>query len=207
MVRRSSAWRTSDQTGFPPLLWKVVCDLLGSPVRPRYVVFESPISFARSEFRADVHIRPCLLGTNQPYLIQGRSMPTVEMAIQFAAWESLVRLRCLEPIVVESRAFHFFPSRPRQSAKTIGTSVRGETDPAVCNLVAYGAAMTMFSESLLNEFATTRRDMGLARAKLYIGSGPPTLTRKQARSQGLPFPDPGPFRPTPGKDLDRKSVV
>ena len=87
----------SDQTGFAPLLWKVVCDLLGSPVRPRYVVFESPISFAGSEFRADVHIRPCLLGTNQPYLIQGRSMPTVEMAIQFAAWEGLVRLRYAEP--------------------------------------------------------------------------------------------------------------
>ena len=109
-------------------------------------------------------------------------MPTIEMAIQFAAWEGLVRLRCLEPAVAESRAFHFFPSRPRQSAGTIGTSVSGETDPAVCNLVAYGAAMTLFSESLLNEFATARRDLGLARAKLYIGSGPSTLTWKQARS-------------------------
>ena len=82
----------SDQTGFPPLLWKVVCDLLGSPALPRYVVFESSLSFKGSEFRADVHISPCPLGTNHPYLIQGRSMPTLEMAIQFAAWESLVRL-------------------------------------------------------------------------------------------------------------------
>ena len=111
----------SDQTGFPPLLWKVVCDLLGSPVRPRYVVFGSPISFAGSEFRADVHIRPCPLGTNQPYLIQGRSMPTLEMAFQFAAWESLVRLRCLEPTMAESVLSAFSHPDPGK--------VRGVSEP------------------------------------------------------------------------------
>ena len=92
-------------------------------------------------------------------------MPTLEMAFQFAAWESLVRLRCLEPAMAEGRAFRFFPSRPRQGAGSIGTSVRGETDPAVRNLVAYGAAMTLFSESLLEELATARSDQALRRGK------------------------------------------
>ena len=109
--------------------------------------------------------------------------------------------------MAESRAFHLFPSRPRQGADTIGTSVRGETDPAVRNLVAYGAAMSLFSESLLEELATARSDLALARAKLYLGSSSSTLTWKQARSQGLPFPDPGPFRPIPGKDLVGPSLI
>ena len=67
--------------------------------------------------------------------------------------------------------------------------------------------MTLFSESLLGELATARSGLALARAKLYLGSSSSTLTWKQARSQGLPFPDPGPFRPTPGKDLVGPSLV
>ena len=56
--------------GFPLMLLEVVCDLLGRPARPRYAVYESSLSPAGSEFRADVHIDSCPLGTSQSYVIQ-----------------------------------------------------------------------------------------------------------------------------------------
>src|SRR6188472_1077839 len=86
-----------DHGGFPLMLWKAICVLLGRPARPRYVVFENSLSPAGSEFRADVYVGPCPLGTSQSYSIQGRSMPTLNQAIQVAAWEGLVRLRYSEP--------------------------------------------------------------------------------------------------------------
>ena len=70
-----------DHGGFPLMLWKAVCHTLGRSARPRYVVFESSLSPAGSEFQADVHISSCPSGTSQPYLIQGRSMPTLSQAI------------------------------------------------------------------------------------------------------------------------------
>ena len=39
-----------DHGGFPLMLWKAVCVLLGRPARPRYVVFENSLSPAGSEF-------------------------------------------------------------------------------------------------------------------------------------------------------------
>ena len=72
---------TEDHGGFPLMLRKAVCDLIGRPALPRYVVFESSLSFVGSEFGEDVHVIPCPLGTNQPHLIQGRSMPTLDQAL------------------------------------------------------------------------------------------------------------------------------
>ena len=103
-----------DHGGFPLMLWKAVCHFLGNPAHPRYVVFENSLSPAGGEFQAEVHIGSCPLGTSQPYLIQGRSMPTLSQAIQVAAWEALVRLRYSEPVIAMSRAFHFLPARPQQ---------------------------------------------------------------------------------------------
>ena len=176
-----------DHGGFPIMLRKAVCDLIGRPALPRYVVFESSLSLAGSEFRADVHVGSCPLGTSQSYLIQGRSMPTLNQAIQVAAWECLVRLRYSEPMMARSRAFHFLPARPQHGAEAIQTSIREEGDPAIISLVTYGAAMTRFSHSLMDELMTTRRNLGRAHLQLYLAKNP--LARMKAQSRGLPFPD------------------
>ena len=99
-----------DHGGFPLMLWKAVCDLLGRTARPRYVVFENSLSPAGSNFRADVHVGSCPLGTSPTYLIQGRGMATLSQAIQVAAWEGLVRLRYSEPAMAKSQAFHLLPA-------------------------------------------------------------------------------------------------
>ena len=124
-----------DHGGFPLMLGKAVCDLLGRPARPRYVVYENSLSLAGSEFQADVHVGSCPLGTSQSYVIQGRSMPTLPQAIQVAAWEGLVRLRYSEPAMAASRAFHLLPARSHHGAEAIQTATREEVDPAVITLV------------------------------------------------------------------------
>ena len=70
-----------DHPFFPAILWEVVHGALGSFVRPKYVVFQSSLSPAGDEFRADVFIDPCPGGANQPYMIQGKNMPTLELYI------------------------------------------------------------------------------------------------------------------------------
>ena len=82
-----------EHSSFRLLLWRVVNHILGSSVHPVYVVFQSPLTSAGDEFRADVRISACPRGTNRPYLIQGGRMPTLALAIQVAAWECLVRLQ------------------------------------------------------------------------------------------------------------------
>ena len=81
-----------EHSSFRLILWRVVNHILGSSDRPVYVVFQSSLTYARDEFRADVRISPYPRGMNQPYLIQGGRMPTLALAIQVAAWECLVRL-------------------------------------------------------------------------------------------------------------------
>jgi len=186
-----------DHGGFPLMLLEVVCDLLGRPASPRYVVYENSLSPAGSEFHADVHVGSCSLGTSQPYVIQGRSMPTLPQAIQVAAWEGLVRLRYSEPAMAESRAFHLLPARPHDGAEAIPTPTRGEVDPAVITLVNYGAAMTKFCQSLRDELFTTRRNLGRARMQLRRARNLPNLNLEPAQSIGIPFPG-----DLPGSSLD-----
>ena len=157
-----------DDGGFPLMLWKAVCHLLSRPARPRYVVFENSLSPAGSEFRANVHIGSCPLGTSPSYLIQGRSMATLHQAIQVAAWEGLIRLRYSEPAMAKSRAFHLLPARPQHGADTIQTPIGEEVDPAVITLATYGGAMTRLSHSLMEELMATRRNLGIADRKSVV---------------------------------------
>ena len=139
---------------FPDILWEVVHGALGSSIRPKYMVYQCALWPTGDEFRADVFIDLCPGGANQPYKIQGKSMPTLELVIQIAAWESLVRLRYSETTLAGKRASYYFPARPRSSAEVIQTTTGGEFDPAIIGLVAYAAAMTMFSRSLMRELVT-----------------------------------------------------
>ena len=123
------------------------------------------------------------------YLIPGSNMPTLAQAIQIAAYEGLVRLRYSEPAMAKSRAFHFLPARPQPGAEAIQTSIEGEADPAVITLVTYAAAMTRFSNSLIEELATTRRSLGHAHLQQCRARNPPTLNHGQARGTGAPVPD------------------
>ena len=108
-----------EHSSFRLLLWRVVNHILGSSVCPMYVVFQSSLSSAGSVFRADVRIIPCPRGTNRPYLIQGGRMPTLALAIQVAAWESLVRLRSSEPLLAETREFYYIPARPQPRGEMV----------------------------------------------------------------------------------------
>ena len=170
-----------DHGGFPLMLWKAVCHFLGNPARPRYVVFETSLSPAGSEFQVEVHIGSCQLGISPTYLIQGKSMPTLDLALQVAAWEGLVRLRYSEPAMALSRAFHFLPAIPQHVAETFQASMGQEADPAVITLVTYGAAMTRFSHTLMEELMTTRRHLARARRELGRARNQPTSHRGQAQ--------------------------
>ena len=166
--------------GFPLMLWKAVCHIIGRPARPRYVVFENSLSLAGSEFQVDVQIGSCPLGTSQAYLIHGRSMPTLDQALQVAAWEGLVRLRYSEPAMAQSRAFHLLPVTPPHGEEPAQIPVGREVDPAVITLVTYGASMTRFLHSLMAELMTTRRHLGRAHLELSRARNPPTFNRVQA---------------------------
>ena len=73
VIRETTA---EGQTGFPMMLRKAVCDTLGIPTPPRYVVFEESLTPAVSSFRANVHIVMCPRGTKPSYFIQGGEMST-----------------------------------------------------------------------------------------------------------------------------------
>lgn len=104
-----------DHPSLPVILWEAVRDVLGIPARPWYVVFENLNSSPVKEYRADVHVNPCPLGTKQPYMIHGRSMPTIKQSIQVAAWECLARLHFSERVLSGNRAFHFLPAKDPES--------------------------------------------------------------------------------------------
>ena len=59
--------------------------------------------------------------------------------------------------------------------------MRQEVDPAVITLVTYGAAMTRFSHSLMEELMTTRRHLARARRELGRARDLPTSHRGQAQ--------------------------
>ena len=125
-----------EHSSFRWILWRIVNHILGSSVRPVYVVFWSSLMSVGDEFRADVRISPCPRGTNQPYLIQGGRMPTLGLAIQVAAWECLVRLRSSEPLLAETREFYYLPARPQPREEMAQADVSKEPDPALINQVA-----------------------------------------------------------------------
>lgn len=192
-----------EHAGFPMILWRAVHDVLGSPARPGYVVFQCVLSPAGSTFRADVHVSPCPWGTKQPYLIQGKVMPTLDQAIQVAAWETIVRLRHSESAMAKSRAFRFFPGRPSEGAELYQNIPASEGDPATPNLVAYASAMTLLNNSLIGEIAKMRRDLSRTRMQLYINKNLTKPSIAQVQPTGL---DPGPSQPSMEMDQPQFSL-
>ena len=186
--------------GFPRLLWKAIHEVLGSSTHPRYVVYQSS-----DEYRVDVQINPCPWGTRNYPLIHGRRMPTLDQAIQVAAWECLARLRYLEPSMGASRTFLFFPSKPREDAQFLDTNLQGETDPAIHGLIGYAAAMTMFSLSVVEELNKTRCSLARARMRQTVARGTFSHSQRQARRDGPLTPDAGPSQPTPEEGRSRSS--
>ena len=90
--------------------------------------------------------------------------------------------------MAKSRAFHLLPARPQPGVETIQTPIGEEADPAIITLVTYGAAMTRFSHSLMDELMTTRRNLGRVRMQLSRARNPPSLNLEPAQNTGLPFP-------------------
>jgi len=132
-------------------------------------------------------------------------MPTLDQAIQVAAWECLARLRYLEPSMGASRTFLFFPSKPREDAQFLDTNLQGETDPAIHGLIGYAAAMTIFSLSVVEELNKTRCSLARARMRQTVARSSYSHSRRQARHDGPLTLDAGPSQPTPEEDRSRSS--
>jgi hypothetical protein len=108
-------------------------------------------------------------------------MPTLEQAIQYAAWESLVRLRFSEPLMAKSRAFYFLPARSSPGDEVIPTPVSEGTDPAIPSLISYAASLTFLNRSLLGELMTARSNLWSARQQLVLGSQPLSAIATEAQ--------------------------
>ena len=72
----------------------------------------------------------------------------------------------------------------------VQADVSTESDPALINQVSYAIAMTNLNNLLMEELVATRRNLGVTRLHLSLGKNPPALTYREARSSGLPLPDP-----------------
>lgn len=169
--------------GFPLLLWEVVRDALGALTRPEYVVFRSEDSPAGYEFRAVVRITPHPDRKKKPYEFSGRFMPTLELAFQVAAFESLARLRWIEPALARHRAYWFFPAIPRAGPRILMADTEREADSAVVHLVSYLAAMESLNHSLMAELRVARQSLGLALLQPASARNPSSATHNQAQIQ------------------------
>ena len=174
-----------DHVGFPTHLWRVVHDVLGSQALPVYVVFERAPSPVGSAFRADEQISPCPRGTKQPYRIGGKAMPTLDQAIQIAAWEGLARLHSSEALMAESRAFRFFPSKPSGEAEVTNRMPARDSDSAIPNLIAYGSAMTILNNSLMVEHSKTKGKLARARVQLQVNPSLSSPSQPRTQAAGL----------------------
>ena len=77
----------------------------------------------------------------------------------------------------------------------VQADVSEESDPTLIKQVAYAVAMMNLNNLLMEELVTTRRNLSHARLHEYLVESTPTLSRRQARRNGLP--DPGPSRRVP----------
>ena len=167
--------------GFPLLLWEVVCDALGAPNHPEYVVFRSGDSPAGYEFRAVVCIQAHPLRRRKSYEFSGRFMPTLEIAFQVAAFESLSCLRWMEPALAEHRSYFYFPAISRSAPRPLMADTRREADSAIVHLVSYLAAMEQLNHSLMAELRVARQGLGHAslQSALVGNSNPATQNLAQ----------------------------
>ena len=188
-----------EQEGFPPILGRLVRDVLHSPAVPGYVVFVSAPSPAGSAYQAEVRIVPPS-GDAQAYVFRGLPMPTIEQAVQMAAWEALVRLRHSEEAVGKSRAFRFLPGRRSEGAELVPHLPSGEGHPAGPNIVAYTDAVTHLNNLLMREIGKMRHELAQARTERAFYQVPSTLSQPPTQAAGYGPIDPSPSQPEPGVD-------
>ena len=188
-----------EQEGFPPILGRLVRDVLHSPAVPGYVVFVSAPSPAGSAYQAEVRIVPPS-GDAQAYVFRGLPMPTIEQAVQMAAWEALVRLRHSEEAVGKSRAFRFLPGRRSEGAELVPHLPSGEGHPAGPNIVAYTDAVTHLNNLLMREIGKMRHELAQARTERALYQVPSTLGQPPTQAAGYGPIDPSPSQPEPGVD-------
>ena len=78
--------------GFPPLLAEMLTKAFGGKTSPDYLVFQSSPVPHLHRFAARVHISLGLAVDGQPLVLQGRAMPTSDLAIQATAVEAILHL-------------------------------------------------------------------------------------------------------------------
>ena len=78
--------------GFPPLLIEMLNKALGYNASPEYLVFQSSPVPHLHRYDARVHICLGPAADGQSLVLQGRAMPTTDLAIQAAAVEAILHL-------------------------------------------------------------------------------------------------------------------
>ena len=98
-----------NHTGFPTLLAEMLTKAFGCKARPDYLVFQSSPVPHLHHFDARVHISLSPAVDGLPLVLQGRAMPTSDLAIRAAAVEAILHLRTNFPHVATRQEFYFSP--------------------------------------------------------------------------------------------------
>jgi len=161
---------------FPDILWNVAQRVFQATQRPEYVVYSENTSASMREYWADVHVYQDQANSGTSLDFAGRTMPTPELAIQFAAWEALACLRRVNPTMGNRRAFRYFPSRSTLGGNTIFSSTEEEQDVAIIHLVKYIAALNNLFIRVADVLALTRRAVAVLHNQFAVRSTTVTTT-------------------------------
>ena len=166
--------RTPDANpgSFVKILWDFTRNVFGSSHPPQYELFKLRITSDSSKYWAVVHVTSADPNQEPPYVVFiGRSMPTVGMAIEAAAYEAITRLRFIVPTAIK-RGYYYFPSRAAFGADATFCCERRERDPALANLIQYVMAQERLTQKMMDYLAY----LAFLNPQIDIGGPPfPTL--------------------------------
>ncbi|KAE8779422.1 hypothetical protein D1007_47550 [Hordeum vulgare] len=123
---------------------------MGSLLPPQYELFKSRITSTTSKYWAVVHIFS--MDPNQDpteVCFNGKSMPTLKMAIEVAAYEAVTRLRFAVPYANE-RGYCYCASRAAPRGATSFPGTLAERDPMLIWLVQYVIAQERSTQRLMD---------------------------------------------------------
>ena len=152
---------------------------------PVYLVFQSDPVPHLCRYFAKAYVSPGPAPDRKPLNLQGKPMPTPELAVQMAAAGAISRLRILFPQAAEMPEFRYFPSLTDKVGEC--SICVGDVDPAIACLVQYIDSQGMLLSGIIREFQaldldTTRVVTGAYRAAREAAS--------QATRSLLPNPVP-----------------
>jgi hypothetical protein len=180
--------RTPDANpgSFVKVLWDFTRNILDSSHPPQYELFKLRITSDSSKYWAVVHVPSADPNQGPPYVVFiERSMPTVGMAIEAAAYEAITRLRFIVPTAIK-RGSYYFPSRAASGVDATFCCERRERDPALANLIQYVMAQERLTQQMMDYLSY----LTFLNPQIAIG-GPPLPTSEGHVLRLLPPLSPG----------------